>query len=360
MSSLSPLIFNGQQVKARYQEGINGDLHHDDPAGAIKINSEYPIEQFKLCFSNGSEDDGMSNSQAIKINKFTFREVVGKISGQVKDRKNNEVLPGFTIYLLDLETGLPVYNKDGSLMTAITDLEGKYAFDVLPMGKYKVIEVAKSGFDSDNDIDGVDDYTIFVELDLNQPESHGNDFYETPQTPLPVQLMDMQVTHLKDALYQVAWKVAVETNNEKYIVELADDGYTYEIVGTVDAYNQHHVSYRYDFKHRSNTPAFYVKLSQVDFDGKRTELGIRKISSVVEQSITLFPNPVHEQFTISWANPGYTQYEIRNPEGKVLLSGFIPEDVLSWQISTVELPESLYYVVLSGQQNTQTIPVIKQ
>ena len=361
MSELSQLIINGQQVKALYRPGIKGDLKHDDPAGAVRIYSEDPIENFKICLANGSEDDGLSNSQAIKINKFTFRELVGSISGMVKDRKNDIVLPGFRVYLVDSETDLPVYNKDGHLMTAITDNDGKYRFDLLPMGKYKVIQVDNEGFESDNDIDGMDDNIIFAELSLINPFSIDNDFYETPFTPLPVRLTDMDVKHLRDAVYQVHWKVQAEINNEKYIVEISENGKTFDVIGIHQAYNRHNVSYSFDFEYKGFRPAFFVRLSQADFDGKQTELGIRKVeSNKTRNEVIIYPNPASEYLVVRWGHPGYTQYEVLNPDGRSVLSGQIPVDALSWQIQLSDLPESMYYITLSGQQRQQTIPVMKQ
>ncbi|MBK9742860.1 MAG: hypothetical protein IPO94_07790 [Saprospiraceae bacterium] len=64
----------GQSAKANFLKGINGDVSHTNLIGAVSVKSSLPIERFVLCHSNGSEDDGLSNSHAIKIPGFQFTE----------------------------------------------------------------------------------------------------------------------------------------------------------------------------------------------------------------------------------------------------------------------------------------------
>lgn len=363
MAELTTLIVNEQQVKAMYQAGLNGDLDHNDPAGAIRINSDSPIEQFKLCLSNGSEDDGMSNSQAIKINKFTFRELIGSIAGRVYDRKNEKPLQGFKVYLVDYKTGLPIYNKDKQLMTAVTDFDGKYQFDKLPMGKYKVIELDDPAYDSDNDIDGINDNTIEVTLNIEKPISIDNDFYETLKSPLPVKLTNMEVVSLKGNQYQIRWQVASELNNEKYIIETSDFGRIYVVSGDISATNNiRQNNYSYNFTHDAVNPTFYVKLSQADFDGTMRELGVQRVNAnIIAGNVDVYPNPASDHFVARWSYPGgYAQYEIKNTEGKTVTSGNIADHATQCFIPVFSLAKGLYYVTFSGVTETKSIPIMIQ
>ncbi|MBK9736358.1 MAG: T9SS type A sorting domain-containing protein [Saprospiraceae bacterium] len=63
----------GQGLRAKYIFGSTG-IKHTDVNGAINISTTKPILRFNLCYSNGSEDDGKSNSQAIKIKDFEFEK----------------------------------------------------------------------------------------------------------------------------------------------------------------------------------------------------------------------------------------------------------------------------------------------
>lgn len=363
MAELTTLIVNGQQVQAMYQAGLNGDLDHNDPAGAIRINSESPIEQFKLCFNNGSEDDGMSNSQAIKINKFTFRELIGSIASRIYDRKNEKPLQGFKVYLVDYKTGLPIYNKDKQLMTAVTDFDGKYQFDKLPMGKYKVIELDDPAYDSDNDIDGINDNTIEVTLNIEKSISIGNDFYEILKSPLPVKLTNMEVVSLKGNQYQIRWQVATELNNEKYIIETSDFGRTYVVSGDISATNNiRQNNYSYNFTHDAVNPTFYVKLSQADFDGTVRELGVQKVNAnIITGNVDVYPNPASDHFVARWSYPGgYAQYEIKNTEGKTITSGNIADHATQCFIPVFSIAKGMYYVTFSGITETKSIPIMIQ
>ncbi len=80
----------------------------------------------KICFSNGSKDDGLSNSHALIIPEFKFKEVIGSISGSFSDRKNNMKLSGYSIRLIDPVTNLVIVNKNGDLMQTVTDENGLY------------------------------------------------------------------------------------------------------------------------------------------------------------------------------------------------------------------------------------------
>lgn len=73
----------GQQIKANFAAGVDGDVKHNDPNAAILISSAIPIQKITICHSNGSEDDGRSNSHAIKIPEFEYAELVGLIEGVV-------------------------------------------------------------------------------------------------------------------------------------------------------------------------------------------------------------------------------------------------------------------------------------
>ncbi|MBL0099600.1 MAG: hypothetical protein IPP49_05690 [Saprospiraceae bacterium] len=117
----------GQSVKAKFKAGVNGDISHFKKEGAVHITSAEPLEKFLLCYSNGSEDDGMSNSHAIKIPQFEFAELLGRIEGKVYEYGTQQTLSGAVVRLVDT-SGELVINKEGIVMQSMTDESGFILF----------------------------------------------------------------------------------------------------------------------------------------------------------------------------------------------------------------------------------------
>jgi len=165
IGTLPTYTVSGQQVKANFAAGVNGDVSHNDPNGAILISSPTPIEKFTICYANGFEDDGISNSHAIKFPDFEYAELVGLIEGVVFEDITNIPLSSSLVRLID-ENGDPVYNKLGNLMETMTGPDGSYYFPYLTIGKYKVVQNNPPGYESVRDIDILNDNKISVELSV--------------------------------------------------------------------------------------------------------------------------------------------------------------------------------------------------
>lgn len=342
----------GQTVKATYSRGVDGDLRHTDENGALKISTKLPIEMLKFCFANGSEEDGKSNSHALKVTEFIFKEVVGSISGTVSDRKNIKMLSGYSVKLVDPVTNLVIVNKNGDLMETVTDENGQYKFDLLPMGPYKIVKSGKENYDSDNDIDGVDDGIISVMLDLRIAESLGNDFYEKPQAPLPVKLSDVNLSTLGKQKYNLSWDAATEINCDFYTIKSTLDHKASEILGIVKAKNRSQSSYSFDFTYDFNdSDIAYINLTQTDFDGTENELFLGKITGEIEDyEITLSPNPFKDVITLVLANPNvFENANVLDLNGKSVMSEKVSSQTNTFNLQ--DLPHGVYYLQLTGKTN---------
>jgi hypothetical protein len=75
----------GQAVKADFIAGVNNDLDYNDLKGAISVSSADPLTEFTIYFSNGYEDDGISNSQALKIPGFDFEVFQSPLPVKISD-----------------------------------------------------------------------------------------------------------------------------------------------------------------------------------------------------------------------------------------------------------------------------------
>lgn len=349
----------GQTAKAKYRRGVDGDLRHTDANGALKLSTKLPIEMLRFCFANGSEDDGISNSHALKVTEFKFKEVVGSVSGSVSDRKNNKMLSGYGIRLIDPVTNQVMVNKNGDLMQTITDENGQYKFEFLPMGPYKIVKSDQENYDSDNDIDGVDDGIISVVLELARTESTGNDFYEKPQAPLPVKLSKVNLASLGNRKYNISWKAATEINCDFYTVKSTVDHKNHEILGQIKSFNRPQSSYSFDFTYDfKSSNVLYINLSQTDFDGTENELFLGKITGELEDyEMTLSPNPFKDIITLVLANPDvFENATILDVNGKSVMSEKVSSHTNTLNLQ--DLPHGVYYLQLTGK-TTVTKKIVK-
>ena len=362
--SMTPTYtINGQAAKANFISGVNGDVGHANLNGGILVSSDEPIQKFILCYANGFEDDGTSNSHAIKVLGFDFQEVIGRIEGTVYEYGTNIALSGSKIILIDEITGLQVINKAGQLMETITDGSGNYIFPSLPLGRYKVIQTNPEGFDSHSDIDGLNDNLISVEINLANPVSLLNDFFEINNAPLPVFISHLNLTQKDGNIYNLAWIAEKEINNNYYEIGLSDDGKNYIVIGQVTATNLAGTKYSFDFLNSFTSKYTYVHLLQTDFDGNKTNAGIKIISNATENfEVIIYPNPVSDACFIDFASPN-EQYEslyLLDSFGKKSKHIHLPQGVDQYYLDMADLAPGVYFIQLNGLLHSQNLKIVKK
>jgi len=362
LGALPTYTIQGQQIKANYAAGVNGDVSHNDPNGAIFISSLTPLEKFTLCYDNGFEDDGTSNSHAIKIPEFEFAELIGLISGVIYEDITNIPLSGSLVRLLD-EDGDPVHNKLGNLMETMTGPDGSYYFPYLPMGKYTVLQTNPFGYESVRDIDILNDNNISVELGVSNIVSQNNDFYEKLAAPLPVSLTELSLYKVREDDYRLSWKVDSEINNDFYTISLSEDGIRFKTLGFVKGLNKNGNDYNFDFT-ELNKSRIFVKLSQTDLDGKSQELGIRQI--VIEKTkdeILIFPNPAKDVLQILWNEDRetFSHYSITDINGKTAKINNIHDNISPITIDIRDVASGTYALTLYKPNGiSKSYTIIKQ
>jgi hypothetical protein len=362
LGALPTYTIQGQQIKANYAVGVNGDVSHNDPNGAILISSLTPLEKFTLCYDNGFEDDGTSNSHAIKIPEFEFAELIGLISGVIYEDITNIPLSGSLVRLLD-EDGDPVHNKLGNLMETMTGPDGSYYFPYLPMGKYTVLQTNPVGYESVRDIDILNDNNISVELGVSNIVSLNNDFFEKLAAPLPVSLTELSLYKVREDDYRLSWKVDSEINNDFYTISLSEDGIRFKTIGFVKGLNKNGNDYNFDFT-ELNKSRIYVKLSQTDLDGKSQELGIRQI--VIEKTkeeILIFPNPAKDVLQILWNEDRetFSNYSISDINGKTVKINNIHDNLSPITIDLRDVASGTYALTLYKPNGiSKSYTIIKQ
>ena len=361
LGTIPTFTIAGQQIKADFKPGVNGDVTYNDPNGAILISSSTPVEKFTICYANGFEDDGISNSHAIKIPEFEFAELVGLIEGTVFEDITNKPLGGSVIMLED-ENGSPVYNKSGQLMEITTGSDGKYYFPYLTINKYKVVQINPTGYESVRDKDVINDNIIEVLLDAENYVSQNNDFFEKLASPLPVLLSEFGVKKIRENAYRVYWKAESEINNDFYEISLSEDGEKFLTESVIKGRNTPGFEYFFDIFDIKKSKVF-VKLSQTDFDGRKSDLGIRELTDIRNTGeIIIFPNPVKDIFQIRWNEDqdSFSGFTISDINGKVVKRRDIGFFKGPLNIDIADIPDGTYTITFNQTGKPRSFIIIKQ
>ncbi|MFZ1748598.1 MAG: T9SS type A sorting domain-containing protein [Saprospiraceae bacterium] len=362
MSTSASFTIYGQSAKADFIANVNGNISHNDINGALSVESTSPIEQLVLCHANGSEDDGLSNSHAIKIPGFEFVELLGSIQGQVRNMVTNNPLPGSQISLLD-QFGNQVYNKSGAIMQSMTGEDGRYAFLSLPMGVYKIVQINPPGYDSVSDVDGPNDNEINVELDVTNVHYYDRDFIETQASPLAATITDIFIKRIEKDTYIITWRAVRESNVDYYELFTSVDGLSYERLGQIKGFNLADLKeYNYPFYQKVDS-RLYVKVVMNDLDGTKKVIGIKSIiSDDFDQNISVFPNPAHDQIYIHTGTAliGNISYDIISIDGKVAATGTRqPSHEAHINIDVSTLPKGNYTIILRDDQSVFQRKMVK-
>ncbi len=361
MDTTSVFTIYGQSAKANFISGINGDVSHHNLAGALKISSIHPLTKFTICYANGSEDDGLSNSHAIKIPEFTFSELMGSISGKVIDFDTGMPVAGATIMLRD-SNGELVVNKEGWAMQALTDETGEYHFKFLKMGEYEVVMLHPTGYENHSDIDGITDGIISPVLHVDLTQSIENNFFVHRITPLPVVLTKFEANHKGHQKVELYWHTSSEQNSDYFELFTSNDGTNYTKIGRIKSKNSFNNSYSFDYVHNVNTSTLYFKLFQIDYDGGVQNLGITSIKLNSEsENIKVFPTLFSESLIITSSdkNNEIQQIIIYDQAMKAVFHKTSSHKGHEILLDNLSLPKGLYFVYVKTLNSEKTFKTIK-
>jgi len=183
----------------------------------------------------------------------------------------------------------------------------------------------------------------------------------TPNSTLPVSLVDFTATNSNDQAVQLIWTTETETNNKVFLVERSTDGVTYTTIGQVAGAINSSTTLHYEWTDESPVKGnnFY-RIKQVDLDGNFAYSNINVVSiGGAVSNLSVYPNPVKDVLTI--VNPkGVTIREIAvfNTSG-VMLSKLAPRTTGSVQVSASAWAAGIYLVKVTTDQGSQVIKVMK-
>lgn len=350
----------GQSARSKYIVNTNGDIQHTDLKGAVKVSSQNTaFNKFTICYANGSSDDGVSNSHAVKLVGFDFCTTgIGSVSGKVKTHQSGTGIIGSTIQMFDT-TGQALLSAQGLPRIAITGLDGSYQFHNIPWGTYDILQVGQPiGFFSVDDEDGGNDDRIRVTIDVNNPIAINKDFIESA-VPLPVSFGGMELNWMGDDRVEISWQTLQEVNNDFFTIHFSEDGKNFTPLYKVISQGNSQSLSTYSAYH---TPGrgnhFYYKISQTDFDGRQSELGIALIKRTQRDlAFSVFPNPSSDFVSVDRSQfDDVAVYSIFDSGGKVIKTGWLTPE----RIPVHDLKNGLYYLQITCDQQQAVLPFQKQ
>ncbi len=175
-------------------------------------------------------------------------------------------------------------------------------------------------------------------------------FHKIRFSPLPIELKSMAVIpNEKEALIDVNWTTASETNNDYFTVERSVDGIDWKVIGKINGAGNSNLELNYSFQDiRPVNGLSYYRLKQTDFDGQFTYSPIKSVECSINYDFELFPNPLQQGETIHFDN-----LAPHNSASEILiysLSGMLIKRI---QIQTfqekvnlpIEMKPGIYFVV---------------
>lgn len=179
----------------------------------------------------------------------------------------------------------------------------------------------------------------------------------SPQTPLPINLIAFNVDCINQKRL-LTWQTGSEKNNHYFSIEKSIDGINFEEIAQIDGAgnSQSLLTYNYqDFE--TNSQAVYYRLKQYDFDGRFNYSPIISSNcSLIDENITLYPNPVEDELNILISSniDVETFIEVHDLAGNLVLSKQVMKSKAvknEIKLNVEFLQSSMYMVTITSGSN---------
>ena len=166
---------------------------------------------------------------------------------------------------------------------------------------------------------------------------------------LAIQLESFTAVYNNDVV-SLAWASATETNNSFYTVEHTIDGINYTLLTNVKGAGNSSTPHNYSGIDPSpENGVNYYRLSQTDFDGTTTYLGIIPVTvNINVNGVKVFPNPAKNKCIVSYndtKNESF-QFTVYDYTGREISSAQTDAaiGINSFEVDVSKLPAGMYFV----------------
>ena len=167
--------------------------------------------------------------------------------------------------------------------------------------------------------------------------------------PLPIELLSFDAIALENQV-ELTWTTASEDNNDYFTIERSTDGINWQFISKVNGAGTSNQSIDYTtYDKNPRIGLSYYRLSQTDIDGTTSYSQIRSVMFDREDPFVLYPNPVHQNLTITY--PDQTlKIKIFDANGRLVLTKETQTGNMTvLDVSTFE--KGMYFVqFLTGQE----------
>jgi hypothetical protein len=163
----------------------------------------------------------------------------------------------------------------------------------------------------------------------------------------------------------LTWISATETNNKYYTIERSDDGVNYSLVANVNGAGNSTSPTDYSTTDESpNSGLNYYRLSQTDFDGNKTILGILPVAvNISVDGLKVFPNPANNNCVVSFNDKKEESFQLSVYDymGREMLKRTLQTaiGINSTELDISGLSPGLYFVALPANGHVLNTKFIK-
>jgi hypothetical protein len=186
-------------------------------------------------------------------------------------------------------------------------------------------------------------------------------------TPLPITLLDFDAQPVIDHV-QVSWTTAAEINNDFFTVERSIDGFSFQVIGTLDGAGNSNAVKHYVLPDMNPVSGLnYYRLKQTDFDGKSSYSDIRVVNfnrSVAASSelFSVYPNPSSGNainIRAGAINSGRVEVRLTDMLGKLISVQSMNMNAESnAELNFGDLERGIYHLTISGSGHQIVVPVV--
>lgn len=179
-----------------------------------------------------------------------------------------------------------------------------------------------------------------------------------PQVLLPVELISFEGKAI-DERNKLEWFTATEIDNSHFELSKSADGINFQTFHTIEgAGNSTQINAYIAFDEEPFNVSYY-KLTQFDFNGKKTDAEIITVSrSNATETIELWPNPTDNRFTIALGSADVSSNIKIYDSSAALMGVYKNVNSASIQIDAVNWPKGVYYIQIQNS-DIQHLKLIK-
>ena len=162
---------------------------------------------------------------------------------------------------------------------------------------------------------------------------------------------------------KINWKTAQELNSKYFTIETSSDAIQWSVAGSVNAAGNSNTERNYTFTDNHFFNTFY-RIVEYDFDGKSIISSVIQSSCSIQESFTLYPNPVHNKVKVSInVNAAATAiFKLYDAKGALVktISASLTNGINQLDINMEGLAQGIYTINAKWNNQTQVNKIVKE